>query len=173
MDRDATARHDPVADRGDDPRADRDTGPASGRAVPRSLERTPVRELMQTKIVTIAVNERLSTVEDIMRLGRVRHMPVVQGGSLVGVVSERDLLRASLSQLSSAGNDERRAFLAGVQIKQVMSAPPVVCASGTTAGDAALILAEAKIGCLPVVDGGELVGLVTETDLLLHFAGLA
>ena len=53
-----------------------------------------VRDIMGTQLVTISATDRLSTVEDIMTLGHVRHMPVVQGGKLVGVVSERDLLRA-------------------------------------------------------------------------------
>ena len=58
------------------------------------LTRIPVRDVMQTSVVTISASDRLSTVEDIMTLGRVRHMPVVHAGKLVGVVSERDLLRA-------------------------------------------------------------------------------
>ena len=70
---------------------------------------TRVRDIMQIKIVTIGVTERLSTVEDIMTLGRVRHMPVVHGGRLVGVLSQRDLLRASLSELGSYGSEARRA----------------------------------------------------------------
>ena len=76
------------------------------------LVRTRVRDVMRRKIVTISASERLSTVEDIMTLGHVRHMPVVQAGRLVGVVSERDLLRASLSNLSGHRDEERRAFLA-------------------------------------------------------------
>ena len=65
------------------------------------METTRVRDLMQTRVVTVSVTERLSTVEDIMRLGSVRHMPVVHQGQLVGVLSERDLLRASLSEIGS------------------------------------------------------------------------
>jgi len=75
---------------------------------------------MQEKVVTISAGERLSTVQDIMTLGRVRHMPVVHGGKLVGVVSERDLLRASLSSLTSVADDQRRAFLHVVEIERVM-----------------------------------------------------
>jgi CBS domain-containing protein len=81
---------------------------------------------MQTKIVTIGVTERLSTVEDIMTLGRVRHRPVVHGGQLVGVLSQRDLLRASLSELGSYASEARRAFLHAIEIERVMSAPPIV-----------------------------------------------
>lgn len=128
---------------------------------------------MQTKLVTISASERLSTVEDIMTLGHVRHMPVVQGGKLVGVVSERDLLRASLSNLSRHRHEERRAFLHVVEIARVMSAPPVVIDPEATVEEAARIMADRKIGCLPVVEDEELVGLVTEKDVLHWVAGRA
>jgi acetoin utilization protein AcuB len=130
-----------------------------------------VRDVMQAKVVTISVGERLSTVEDIMTLGGVRHMPVVHGGRLVGVVTERDPLRASLSTLNTFKSEERRAFLEVVDIARVMSTPPVVIEPDATVEKAALTMAERKIGCLPVSDGGRLVGIVTETDLLRYFAG--
>ena len=127
---------------------------------------------MGTQLVTISASDRLSTVEDIMTLGHVRHMPVVQGGKLVGVVSERDLLRASLSVLSKHRDAERRAFLHVVEIETVMSTPPIVVEPEATIEEAALIMAHKKIGCLPVVEGDELVGMVTETDILGWVAGV-
>jgi CBS domain-containing protein len=131
-----------------------------------------VRDIMGKNVVMISVSERLSTVEDIMTLGHVRHMPVVRGGKLVGVVSERDLLRASLSVLSEHRGAERRAFLHVVEIARVMSAPPIVIGPDATIDEAALVMAEKKIGCLPVVDGDHLLGMVTETDVLRAVAGI-
>ncbi len=131
-----------------------------------------VRDVMRTKLITISASERLSTVEDIMTLGHVRHMPVVQGGKLVGVVSERDLLRASLSGLSQHHEDERRAFLHVVEISRVMSTPPIVIEPDASIEEASAIMAEKKIGCLPVLEGDELAGLLTETDVLRWVAGL-
>jgi len=134
---------------------------------------TIVRDIMKRKVVTIAAGERLSTVEDIMTLGGVRHIPVVRGGDLVGVVTERDLLRTSLSNLNQYGADARRAFLSAVEIARVMSCPPITIEQAALVSEAARQMAERKIGCLPVVDeAGSFVGLVTETDLLRHFAGL-
>ena len=130
-----------------------------------------VRDIMQTGVVTISAGDTLSTVEDIMTLGGVRHMPVVRGGALVGVVSERDLLRASLSNLTGFGLEERRAFLQVVEIARVMSAPPIVISPDAGIGQAARLLAEKRIGCLPVVEEGKLVGLLTETDVLRYIAG--
>ena len=117
-----------------------------------------VRDIMGKNVVRISVSERLSTVEDIMTLGHVRHMPVVRGGKLVGVVSERDLLRASLSVLSEHRGAERRAFLHVVEIARVMSAPPIVIGPDATIDEAALLMAEKKIGCLPVVENDRLLG---------------
>jgi predicted transcriptional regulator len=125
-----------------------------------------VRDIMETKLVTISANDRLSTVDDIMTLGRVRHIPVVLGGKLVGVVSQRDLLRASLSAISEHRDAERRAFLHVVEIGRVMSTPPIVIGPEATIEAAAAVMAEKKIGCLPVLEGDEMVGLLTETDIL-------
>jgi len=131
-----------------------------------------VRDLMQRRVVRISADERLATAEDIMTLGSVRHLPVVRGGLLVGIVSERDLLRASLSSLSGFDRHERRAFLQSVEVRRVMSSPAVTTTPETPLRHAAALLAERKIGCLPVVDlDGRLVGLVTETDLLRCLAG--
>ncbi len=130
-----------------------------------------VRDIMQTGVVTVSAGDTLSTVEDIMTLGGVRHMPVVRAGTLVGVVSERDLLRASLSNLTGFGQEERRAFLQVVEITRVMSAPPIVISPEAEIEDAARLLAEQRIGCLPVIEEGKLVGLVTETDVLRCIAG--
>ena len=132
-----------------------------------------VRDIMETKLVTISASERLSMVEDIMRLGRVRHMPVVQGGKLVGVVSERDLLRASLSVLSEHRDAERRMFLHVVEISRVMSAPPDRDRArrddsrGRPAHGGPQDRLPARGG-----SGDELLGMVTETDVLRWVAGV-
>ena len=160
-------------ERGSDPRATDPTVEERDAPVGEMAHRigSRVRDIMQTKIVTISVTDRLSTVEDIMTLGRVRHIPVVHGGRLVGVLSQRDLLRASLSELGSFGNEARRAFLHAIEIDRVMSAPAITIGPEAAVQFAARLMADHKIGCLPVVEDGELVGLVTETDVLCWVAG--
>ena len=130
-----------------------------------------VREIMSPKIVTIGEADHLLTAEDIMTLGEVRHMPVVKAGRLVGVVSQRDLLRASPSHLGGEDAEDLRAFLGAVEVGSVMSSPAVVIDPKSSVRDAARVMAENKIGCLPVMNGtGELLGMVTETDVLRAMA---
>ena len=128
---------------------------------------------MKDKVVSISADDTLRVVKEIMEHGSVRHLPVVRGGDLVGVVSQRDLLKASLSNVMGLPAEEQALFLEGVSITEVMSAPPITIEAEAGLDQAAREMATRKIGCLPVVDSGQFVGIITETDLLRHFAGLA
>jgi CBS domain-containing protein len=128
---------------------------------------TPVERIMQREFASVRSDERLDFVDDVMALGRVRHMPVVDDGNLVGIVSQRDLLAASLSKVLDFDVKERRTFLRSVDVREVMAGRPITVAPGASLAEAAALLLRHKIGCLPVVGpGGKAVGLVTETDLL-------
>ena len=131
-----------------------------------------IDQIMSRKVVSISADDNLRIVSDIMQLGRVRHLPVVRRGELVGVVSQRDLLHASLSNVMGLPKDDQNLFLQGVSIAQVMSSPPISIEPATAVQEAARIMAERKIGCLPVTEGGKVRGIVTETDVLRYFAGL-
>ena len=127
---------------------------------------------MSRKVVSIPADDNLRIVQDIMELGRVRHLPVVRRGELVGVVSQRDLLHASLSNVMGLPSEEQNLFLEGVKISQVMSEPPTSIDPEASVQEAAQIMAQRKIGCLPMIEEGKLAGIVTETDILAYFAGL-
>ncbi len=127
---------------------------------------------MKTRVVTIPADDSLWVVQEIMEFGDTRHLPVVRLGELVGVVSERDLLRASLSNVMGLPAEEQKIYLEGVKISEVMSSPPIFIEKDESVQKAARTLAERKIGCLPVVEGGKLIGIVTETDVLEYFSGL-
>jgi CBS domain-containing protein len=132
-----------------------------------SLRQRPVSEIMRREVVTAAPKEKLDLTQDIMNLGRVRHMPVLDAGRVVGVLSHRDLLAASLTKALDFDQVSRRSFLRSVEVREVMAKDVVTVPPETPLADAARILIERKIGCLPVVGpAGALLGLVTETDLL-------
>ena len=126
-----------------------------------------VEHIMQREFASVRSDERLDFVDDVMALGRVRHMPVVDDGKLVGVVSQRDLLAASLTRVLDFDHQERRTFLRSIDVREVMSGRPITVAPSATLSEAASLMLRHKIGCLPVIGpGGEALGLVTETDLL-------
>ena len=131
-----------------------------------SLRERPVSEIMQREVATLREEDQLTVADDVMRLGLVRHMPVLSGEKLVGVVSNRDLLAASLTTALEFGAKERRAFLRSVEVREVMTKDVVSVGPDMPIAKAARILIDRRIGCLPVVKGGALVGLVTETDFL-------
>ena len=125
-----------------------------------------VRDIMITEVTTLQRNDSLQLVKDIMTLGRVRHFPVVDDGKVVGVVSQRDLYKASLGSVMKYGEKAQRAFLEGIVVKEIMSDPPITIAPHASVQEAARLMMEKKIGCLPVLEGAQLVGIVTETDML-------
>ncbi len=132
-----------------------------------------VKDLMQTDIVTLRTNDTLDIAEDIMSLGRLRHLPVIQvGNRLVGMVSQRDLLRASLSSALNVSAYKRQQWLEKIAVRDVMSKGVVSVEADADIKDALDVLLGEKFGCLPVVEAKKLVGVLTETDLLEYLQRL-
>ena len=133
----------------------------------RWLRQRFVSRVMQRDVATLRPEDRLDLADDVMRLGRVRHMPVLEGERLVGIVTQRDLLAATLSAAFHVDPAQRRALMRVVEARNVMTTDVVSVGTGTTLAQAARLMLERQIGCLPVLSGeGWLVGLVTESDLL-------
>lgn len=128
-----------------------------------------VRDIMVKEVATLDVDDELSLANDIMRLGRIRHLPVVAGEDLVGIISERDLFRTSLAQALGYGNKDTREVMKTLRIKDVMVKQLVTVAPDTDLKDAVALMVERKIGCLPVVQDKKLLGLITETDILVLY----
>jgi CBS domain-containing protein len=125
-----------------------------------------VGELMQREVVTLKADDTLDLAEDIMRLGRIRHMPVLAGERLVGLLSQRDLFRAAISSVLQFRPTAEREWLAGIHVREVMIETLVTTTPQTPIREAARLLVEKKIGCLPVLEGERLVGLLSESDCL-------
>ena len=129
-----------------------------------------VATLMRANFVSASPEDSLLEADRIMRLARIRHLPVVEKGILVGLLSHRDVLAASISRLEQCDPGERLDHLRRIAIGDVMQRDVSTATETTTLAHAARRMLRLKIGCLPVVcagpDGPRLIGLVTESDLL-------
>lgn len=127
-----------------------------------------VREVMTADPTTLKRNDKLTLADDIMRLGRVRHLPVVDDDdqTLVGIVTQRDLFRDALAQALGYGKHAQRKILDSLSVKDVMHTGVITTTPDTSLVDAAKLLTERKIGCLPVVENSRLVGILTEGDFV-------
>ena len=132
------------------------------------MKELKVRDLMTADPTTLKRNDKLTLADDIMRLGRVRHLPVVDddGEILVGIVTQRDLFRDALAQALGYGKHAQRKILDTLSVKDVTATDVVTTSPETSLVEAARRLTERKIGCLPVVDNGRLVGILTEGDFV-------
>jgi len=132
------------------------------------MKELKVRDVMTADPTTLKRNDKLTLADDIMRLGRVRHLPVVDddGEILVGIVTQRDLFRDALAQALGYGKHAQRKILDTLSVKDVMATEVVTTSPDTSLIEAARLLTERKIGCLPVVDNGRLVGILTEGDFV-------
>jgi CBS domain-containing membrane protein len=127
-----------------------------------------VREIMMGSPVTLSPNDALDLVSNIMSLGRIRHIPVVEDGRLVGILSQSDLLGTASNAILGIKQKSKTALLKSFQIKDIMRKKVVTVSPNTPIAEAAHLMREKKIGCVPVVSDETLVGLVTTTDILRY-----
>jgi CBS domain-containing membrane protein len=126
-----------------------------------------VRDLMQRDVKTLRRNDQLTLADDLMRAERIRHLPVLdEDGLLAGIVSQRDIFHSALVKAMGYGAASQAKMRQMLVVKEVMTNDVVSVAPATRASDAARLMLERKIGCLPVVEGERLVGIVTETDFV-------
>ena len=132
-----------------------------------------VREIMMGSPVTLKPEDTLDLANDIISLGRIRHIPIVDGSRLVGIVTEHDLIGTAAAQIFGLKPKRKSELLKSVLIKEVMKKRVITAAPDTPIKDVAHLMADKKIGGVPVVSDGMVVGLVTTTDILRYVEGLA
>ena len=131
-----------------------------------------VRELMTPAVLTVEQNQKLATADDVMRLGHVRHVLAVdEEGTLQGVISQRDLFLGGLLRALGYGSRSKEQALDSLRVKDAMKTVLVTTTPDATLNSAARLMADNKVGCLPVLDAGRLVGILTEGDFVLWVAG--
>ncbi|HDN79410.1 MAG: hypothetical protein DRI61_13510 [Chloroflexi bacterium] len=128
-----------------------------------------VKERMTSPVIKITPNTSVQDALELMRENKIRRLPVVERGKLVGIVTERDLLYATPSPATTLSIQEMHYVLSKLPVREVMSSPVITVTEDTPLEEAARLMADNKIGGLPVVRDGELVGIITESDIFKIF----
>ncbi|ABL99197.1 CBS domain-containing protein [Shewanella amazonensis] len=132
-----------------------------------------IADIMVTRVVTVEMDDRLQLVKEIFDQASFHHLPVVdEDGTLSGMLSERDLLRAISPHIGAIGETNRDQETLLKRVHQVMTREPVTIAPHKSLDDASLLMLEYSIGSLPVLEDGKLVGIITWKDLLRAYSHL-
>lgn len=130
-------------------------------------EKRSVREVMSDNVTTLDANDTLNVADDIMTLGRIRHIPVLDSdGGIAGILSQRDLFRGALARSLGYGEHAQNKLLGILRVKDVMTNEPATIGPDEDLGIAAQVMHKFKIGCLPVVENEKLIGILTEGDFV-------
>lgn len=126
-----------------------------------------VRDVMTKDVATLGRNEKLAVADDVMRLGRIRHLPIVDDdGSLAGIVSQRDLFHSGLLRALGFGSHAKDRAMDLLVLKEAMKTEVATVTPSAPLTEAAKTMLEKKIGCLVVVEGKKIVGILTESDFV-------
>ncbi len=130
-----------------------------------------VRELMSRQVVTIGTGDSCLEAVTRMQRSRVRHLPVVsREGPLVGIVTDRDLRHYLFTPrlFEVLGSTPVDGLLSGTQVAEIMSTDVITVAPEETVAEAAWTMRKHRVGALPVLEHGRVVGIITETDILRY-----
>jgi len=131
-----------------------------------------VGERMSRPVISITPDMPVYDALDLFKRERIRRAPVVKGGKLVGIISDKDLFNSSPSPASSLSVWEMNYLLSKLPVSEIMTKKVLTVTDDTPIEEAARILADNKIGGLPVMRNGRVVGIITETDLFKIFLEL-
>lgn len=137
------------------------------------MARTCVRDVMTRDVKTLDRNDVLKLADQVMTMGRIRHLPVLdEQGALAGIVSQRDLFRSALARALGYGQTAQDRLLGMLRVKDVMTNDVETARPQEPLVEAGRRMLDRKIGCLVVVDeSGAVVGILTESDFVRHAVG--
>jgi CBS domain-containing membrane protein len=133
-------------------------------------EEAKVQDIMTRNPHTLDADDVLDLADDLMSMARIRHIPILERGNVVGIVSQRDLFFSALVKFLGVQPREQKDLMKTIRAREVMSRPVITIFPGASVKEAARLMGEHKIGCLPVVKDKQFVGLVTETDIMRYVA---
>jgi len=125
-----------------------------------------VRDYMTTELVTVQETDTLLDATMFFVRSTFRHLPVVRGRQLVGVITERDVKQYAPSVLSGISAEDYNSIMETTPISRVMARSPITVRPEQSVLEAAKLLYAKRLGCLPVIQDNELVGIITTTDML-------
>jgi acetoin utilization protein AcuB len=125
-----------------------------------------VRKKMQKNITTITKDERMTTAKKILKEKNIRHLPVVEGKKLIGLVTNMDIRKSEASSATSLEIRELHYLLDKITVGEIMTRNVITISPDISIEEATTLLHDNKIGCLPVIEDGNLVGLLTEGDVM-------
>lgn len=125
-----------------------------------------VRRKMKKDLITITKDERMTTARKIMKEKNIRHLPVVDGKKLIGLVTNMDIRKAEASPATSLEIRELHYLLDKLTAGEIMTRNVITISPDISIEEAATLIHDNKIGCLPVVEDGNLVGMITENDVM-------
>lgn len=126
-----------------------------------------VSDLMTSTVFTLQPSDNLNDVRTLMELAKVRHAPVVDdAGTFMGLITNRDLLSCTISRLAEIDQTVQDEIDAAILVRDVMQSQVITATPDTLLKDAARQMYDRKLGCLPVMEGRKLVGILTEADFL-------
>ena len=132
----------------------------------------PISSIMTKELITLTLDDTLYTAEKRMKKNHIRHMPVVQGDKLIGLISLSDLQRVSFIDAYGKEGTEDTPIYNMLDIKDLMIKKPLTASPQTTILEVSKLLASKEFHSLPVVENDKLVGIITTTDLLHYFIEL-
>lgn len=128
-----------------------------------------VKEVMRTNVICASSDTKATEVKNMMTENNVSKLPVVDNGKLVGIVTKNDLLKAEPSSATTLDMFEISYLLSKLTVKKIMNTKVISVGPNEVVEEAARIMVDNKISCLPVVDGDALIGIITKSDLFHMF----
>lgn len=130
------------------------------------MKKTQVKDIMSSPVEVLQVGDSLDLAQHLMKAGRIRHLPVIDGDErLIGLVTHRKILSAWVSH-GDPRRERPQEIARQIPIDMLMETDVVTTRPDASAAEAARVIEERKLGCLPVVAGGKLAGIVTEADFV-------
>ncbi len=131
-------------------------------------QRSPISEIMTKNLVTANLTDGLKEINGLLKTNNIRHIPIVSGDKLVGIISKTDIMRLSLGNVYEGQENADEAIFDMLTTEQVMVSNPTTVNAHDTIKEVAELMSNVEFHALPVLDNGKIVGIISTTDLIKY-----